>query len=99
MHKSQHADLFDDFCKDKLPAGEIYVPPNHQAIDPDDEEDVVPNQHAAFGVQQATQKVREPAWKDLGLAELMTRGPATPKGRSGGRRRGGPGTQYKGLPR
>ncbi|GAB1314428.1 hypothetical protein MFIFM68171_04638 [Madurella fahalii] len=102
MQRPRDADLFEDFCKDKLPADDIYVPPHLQPINPEDEDDVVPDQHAAFGIQKATQKVREPAWKDLGLGELMTRGPSTgstPKGRAGGKRRGGPGSQYKGLPR
>jgi len=36
----------------------------------------VPDQHAAFGIQKATQKTKESAWKDLGLRELMTKGPA-----------------------
>lgn len=35
----------------------------------------MPDQHAAFGIQRATQKTKESAWKDLGLKELMTRGP------------------------
>jgi hypothetical protein len=34
-----------------------------------------PDQHAAFGIQRATQKTKETAWKDLGLKELMRKGP------------------------
>ncbi|KAJ3530855.1 hypothetical protein NM208_g9134 [Fusarium decemcellulare] len=75
MHRPRDADLFEDFCKDKLPEDEIYVPPVHQPINPEDEDDVVPDQHAAFGIQRATQRSKEPAWKDLGLAELMNKGP------------------------
>jgi hypothetical protein len=52
------------------------VPPHHQPINPEDEDDVVPDQHAAFGIQRATQKTKETAWKDLGLAELMKKGPS-----------------------
>ncbi|RKF76317.1 putative apc13 domain-containing protein [Golovinomyces cichoracearum] len=70
-----HADIFEEFCKDKLPDDDIYVPPQHQPINPEDEDDVVPDQHAAFGIQRATQKTREPAWKDLGLEDLMRKGP------------------------
>lgn len=77
FHRSRHADLFEDFCKDKLPADDIYVPPHNLPINPEDEEDVVPDQHAAFGIQRATQKVKETAWKDLGLSELMAKGPTT----------------------
>jgi hypothetical protein len=35
----------------------------------------VPDQHAAFGIQRATQSKKEPAWRDLGLEELLRRGP------------------------
>lgn len=65
------ADLFEDFCRDKLPDDDVYVPPHHQPINPEDEDDVIPDQHAAFGIAQAQQKKREPAWKDLGLQELL----------------------------
>ncbi|KAM4066497.1 anaphase-promoting complex homologous protein [Hirsutella rhossiliensis] len=92
MHRSGDADLFDDFCKDRLPPDDIYVPPQHQPINPEDEDDVVPDQHAAFGIQRATQKVKEPVWKDLGLADLMTKGPGpgarTPAAVAGGSGRG-----------
>lgn len=96
MHQPRYADVFEDFCKDKLPADDIYVPPHLQPINPEDEDDVVPDQHAAFGIQKATQRVREPAWKDLGLAELMRRGPST-SGGGGGKK--GASKAYKGLPR
>lgn len=36
---------------------------------------MVPDQHAAFGITRATQAKREPIWKELGLAELVQRGP------------------------
>lgn len=35
----------------------------------------MPDQHAAFGIARATQRSREPAWRDLGLEELMRRRP------------------------
>jgi hypothetical protein len=54
---------------------EIYVPPKHQPVNPEDEDDVVPDQHAAFGIQRAQQKSKEPAWKDLGLERLLSEGP------------------------
>jgi hypothetical protein len=75
LHQSHHADLLEDFSRLKLPAEEIYVPPQHQPINPDDEDDIVPDQHAAFGIQRATQKVKEPAWRDLGLDRLMSAQP------------------------
>ncbi|KAF2087976.1 Apc13p-domain-containing protein [Saccharata proteae CBS 121410] len=70
------ADLFEDFSRTPLAPEDIYVPPERQPLNPEDEDDVVPDQHAAFGIQRATQKARQPAWRDLGLEELMRRGPA-----------------------
>ena len=86
LHSSHHADLLEDFTRIKLPQESIYVPPQHQPINPDDEDDVVPDQHAAFGIQRATQKAREPAWRDLGLEGLMNGA-----GRGMGSGVGGPG--------
>ena len=73
------------------------MPPHLQPINPEDEDDVVPDQHAAFGIQKATQKVREPAWKDLGLADLMRKAPPAMSGVAQGSKRLG--KKYKGLPR
>lgn len=104
MQQPRDADMFEDFCKDKLPDDEIYVPPQYQPINPEDEDDVVPDQHAAFGIQKATQRSKEPAWKDLGLSELMGKGP-TPSNvgdasGGGGRVIGRPAPKgYRGLPR
>ena len=72
-----HADLFEAFTqKSTLPQpDEIFVPPQYQPPNPEDEDDVVPDQHAAFGIQRATMQKREPAWRDLGLRELMEKGP------------------------
>ncbi|KAI4214225.1 MAG: hypothetical protein LQ351_003310 [Letrouitia transgressa] len=58
-----------------LPHESIHVPPHLQPPNPEDEDDVVPDQHAAFGITRATQGKREPQWKDLGLEALMKRGP------------------------
>ncbi|KAI4125744.1 MAG: hypothetical protein LQ338_004108 [Usnochroma carphineum] len=72
----RHADLFEEFTRPPhLPNEAIYVPPHLQPPNPEDEDDVVPDQHAAFGIQRATQAKREVAWRDLGLEELMRRGP------------------------
>lgn len=75
LHRARDADLLEQFCRDRLPADDIYVPAQHQPVNPEDEDDVVPDQHAAFGIQRATQARREPAWRDFGLGELMGRGP------------------------
>jgi hypothetical protein len=93
MHRSGDADRFEDFCKDKLPDDEIYVPPQHRPINPEDEDDVVPDQHAAFGIQRATQRVKEPSWKDLGLSDLMRKGPSSES------KAAGPSKASKALPR
>ncbi|KAI1175425.1 Apc13p protein-domain-containing protein [Nemania sp. FL0916] len=97
MQRPRDADLFEDFGKDKLPDDDIYVPAHHQPINPEDEDDVVPDQHAAFGIQKATQRSREPAWKDLDLAALMKKGPAP--GRTGASSGIAGINPYKGLPR
>jgi hypothetical protein len=93
LHRARDADLFEAFAKDRLPSDDIYVPAHHQPVNPEDEDDVVPDQHAAFGIQKATALRREPAWRDFGLAELMAKGPepgAWGKGSAGGSKvRGG----------
>ncbi|KAL8718635.1 MAG: hypothetical protein Q9225_004253 [Loekoesia sp. 1 TL-2023] len=84
IHFSQprHADLFEEFTRPPhLPHEPIYVPPHLQPPNPEDEDDVVPDQHAAFGIQRATQARRESAWRDLGLEELMRRGPKKEEGK------------------
>jgi len=67
----------ESFCaaSTRLQPDDIYVPPQYQPINPEDEDDVVPDQHAAFGIQRATMSKREPVWRDLGLEELMKAGP------------------------
>lgn len=91
LSSPRHADLFEEFNRPPhLPKELIYVPPQHQPPNPEDEDDVVPDQHAAFGITRATQAKREAAWRDLGLEELVDRGP---KGKSGG------GLGVRGLPR
>ncbi|KAM9881716.1 hypothetical protein VD0001_g7770 [Verticillium dahliae] len=82
LHRAGDADLFEDFCKDRLPDDEVYVPAHLQPVNPEDEDDVVPDQHAAFGITKATQAKKEATWKDLGLGALMAQGP-----RSGERKR------------
>ncbi|KAF2162093.1 hypothetical protein M409DRAFT_69319 [Zasmidium cellare ATCC 36951] len=82
LHAAHHADLLADFTRIKLPAEEINVAAQHQPINPDDEDDVVPDQHAAFGIQRAQNKAREPAWRDLGLERLMSEGPPKKEGQA-----------------
>ena len=103
MNHPRIADLFEEFNRPpQLPHEDIYVPPQHQPPNPEDEDDVVPDQHAAFGITRATQARKEPAWKDLGLEELMKKGPGDVGG-LGGTGSGGKGSGWKkmgaGLPR
>ena len=58
-------------------------------LNPEDEDDVVPDMHAAFGINRALGQdggggdgvnnaagaQREPAWRDLGLERLVDGGP------------------------
>lgn len=60
-------------------------------MNPEDEDDVVPDMHAAFGINRALGQGqegasgaggvgtmgqrREPVWRDFGLEELVSRGP------------------------
>ncbi|KAF2252362.1 Apc13p-domain-containing protein [Trematosphaeria pertusa] len=78
LHHSHHADHLEDFTNrtsSTLAPEEIYIPPHLQPLNPEDEDDVVPDQHAAFGIQRATQGKREISWRDLGLEELVRRAP------------------------
>ena len=84
MHAAHHADLLEDFTRIKLPAEEINVAPQHQPLNPDEEEDIVPDQHAAFGIQRAQQKTREPAWKDHSLHTLLSDAPPKQVGQASG---------------
>ncbi|KAF1815053.1 Apc13 domain protein [Eremomyces bilateralis CBS 781.70] len=75
LHASHHADLLEEFNRTLLQPDDIFVPSHLQPLNPEDEDDVVPDQHAAFGITRATQTVKEPVWRDLGLEELLKRKP------------------------
>jgi len=67
FHRARDADLFEHFCRDRLPSDDIYVPAVHQPINPEDEDDVVPDQHAAFGLGQLMGKGPDAGvWKGVG---------------------------------
>lgn len=66
-----------------LPIEEIYVLPQYQPPNPEDEDDVVPDQHAAFGITRAMERRREVVWRDLGLEGLVS-GEGVGGGASGG---------------
>lgn len=75
-----------------LPIEDIFVQPQFQPVNPEDEDDVVPDQHAAFGITSVMDSRRQISWRDLGLEELMSgvrltqgeRGEARPAGRGTG---------------
>ncbi|KAF2736065.1 Apc13p-domain-containing protein, partial [Polyplosphaeria fusca] len=99
LHHSHHADLLETFThpsSSTLIPEDIYVAPNLQPINPEDEDDVVPDQHAAFGIQRATQNKREVSWRDLGLEELVRRGPIGADG-AGGQGASGTGVSGQGA--
>ena len=60
-----------------LPYESINLPQHLQPINPEDEDDVVPDMHAAFGIMRALGTgeergvAQEPAWRDLGLGQLV----------------------------
>ncbi|KAG5440212.1 hypothetical protein PCANB_001782 [Pneumocystis canis] len=66
-------DYIEEWCANKLPDDDIIVAHQHQPPHPDDDE--IPNQQSMNGILRA-QKLPEPAWRDLGLQELMQRGPS-----------------------
>lgn len=49
--------------------------PQHRPLNPEDEDGLVPNEHAAYSINKATQSNREPAWRDLALTSILTAGP------------------------
>ncbi|KAG4304590.1 hypothetical protein PORY_001983 [Pneumocystis oryctolagi] len=65
-------DYIEEWCADKLPDDDIIIPPQHQPPHPDDDD--IPNQQTMNGILRA-QKMPEPVWRDLGLQELMQKGP------------------------
>ncbi|KAF2762638.1 Apc13p-domain-containing protein [Pseudovirgaria hyperparasitica] len=89
LRSPHHADLFEAFTRAPLTPDDITIPPHLQPPNPEDEDDVVPDQHAAFGIQRATMKQREPTWRDLGLEELVKKGPEDILGEKGASAKGG----------
>lgn len=71
-----------------LPIEDIYVLPQYQPPNPEDEDDVVPDQHAAFGITRAMERRREAVWRDLGLEGLVGRNGLRHGNNTGGNRGG-----------
>lgn len=66
-------DYIEEWCADRLPDDDIIVAPQHQPPHPDDDD--IPNQQTMNSILRA-QKPPESAWRDLGLQELMRKGPS-----------------------
>jgi len=83
-----------------LPFEEIQLPPHLMPINPEDEDDVVPDMHAAFGINRALNQggqtgegsgagaQREPVWRDLGLEALLEDKPQSDGNTTAARREG-----------
>lgn len=69
--------FFEEWMKLKLEYDDIIVPPENQPINPDDDDDLIPDQQASFGVLKSQQQraAAQATWKDLRLKELLHRGP------------------------
>jgi hypothetical protein len=69
MSKPRVALFYTDWLKTKLEHENITVPPVHQPVNPDDDEDAVADQHAPSDIRNG--RKRELRWKALGLKERM----------------------------
>lgn len=67
--------FFEEWMRSKLEFDDILVLPEHEPVNPDDSDNAVADQQAAFGISKVQQKDKPPAWRDLGLEELLNRGP------------------------
>uniref|UniRef100_A0A060T2Q4 ARAD1A10373p n=1 Tax=Blastobotrys adeninivorans TaxID=409370 RepID=A0A060T2Q4_BLAAD len=68
-------EVFEEWMKSKVEFDDIIVPPEHEPADTDEDDELAPDQYAAFGIIKSRQKASEPVWKDLGLRELAESGP------------------------
>ncbi|KAF2272678.1 uncharacterized protein EI97DRAFT_342992, partial [Westerdykella ornata] len=85
FHASHHADLLERFTQneDRLSPEPISLPADLERDLPS-EESIFSKNRALFGIQIATQPDKEVEWRDLGLDELVRRGPADRGGEVGG---------------
>ncbi|KAK7208365.1 Apc13p protein-domain-containing protein, partial [Myxozyma melibiosi] len=61
MTNPRTALFFETWASDNLPDDEIAIAPEYEPINPEDEDDVVPDQHAAFGILLAQLRRYRPA--------------------------------------
>lgn len=75
--QSRIALFFDEWNKHKLEFDDILVAPEHEPINPEEDDDVIPDQqHASFGLAKSQQnKLNRSNWKDLRTKELLFQGP------------------------
>lgn len=76
LRLSSHSTHLEEYTRGgPLAPDEIYLPDQHQPLNPEDEEDVVPAMHAAFGITRAAMmragKGEGEVWRDLGLERLL----------------------------
>ncbi|QDS77415.1 hypothetical protein FKW77_006425 [Venturia effusa] len=95
-HSSIHSTHKEEYTQTgPLPPDEIYLLPEHQPLNPEDEEDVVPAMHAAFGITRAAMMKGNgkggEVWRDLGLDKLLEGGTKGANSGVGGGRNGGAG--------
>ncbi|KAK9465778.1 hypothetical protein V1512DRAFT_254258 [Lipomyces arxii] len=50
LTQPRSAEFFEEWLTHSLPDDVITIPPEFEPINPEDEDDVVPDQHAAFGI-------------------------------------------------
>jgi len=56
-----------------LPAEELMILPQYAPVNPEEEDDVVPDQHATFGITRA-RETREQGWRDVDSLNQLFRG-------------------------
>ncbi|CAN6624280.1 hypothetical protein TRVA0_009S03092 [Trichomonascus vanleenenianus] len=68
---------FEEWMKSKLEFDDIIVPPEHQPVNPEEEDDMITEQQGMMGIARSHQKAAEPAWRDLALNDLLNNAPST----------------------
>jgi hypothetical protein len=76
LSQSRISLFFDEWNKCKLEFDDILVAPEHEPINPEDDDDIIPDQqHASFGLAKSHQNNSRSHWKDLKTKELLFQGP------------------------
>lgn len=75
LSQSRISLFFDEWNKCKLEFDDILIAPEHEPINPEDNDDIIPDQHASFGLAKSHQNNNRSHWKDLQTKELLFQGP------------------------